>query len=227
MSLNVHGAFFMKNLISIISLFLCISLNAQKSVVKSQWFENTEEDPDTSGVSWIRPQKATFGYSVLNNSKYVYFLMKVSDKVLQERILKDGMTLWINMNNEGKKELGIHFPLGSLNSGSRSIPGIQDDSKDTKKPGDLVALANTIELIGFRSEELRKFPSENADTFTGSVNMSSGGILYYRMKMPAEKIPLRNSKDRKGAMPFTIGIESGSGKPYIYWIKNIRLSTGN
>lgn len=201
-----------------------MTMSAQKSIVKSQWHENIDEDPDTSGISWIRNPKARLSYYVANNNEYVYFLMKISDKSLQDRILKSGMTLWINMNNESGKELGIRFPLGSLNSGAHNIPGIQEQ---TKKEGDLISFANTIELIGFRSEESRRFPSDNADNFRGSVTINGNGTLYYLMRMPAVKIPLRNSKDGKGAMPFTIGIESGAEKLMLYWIKNISLSTGN
>lgn len=202
-------------------------MSAQKSVVQSQWHDNIDEDPDTSGISWIRHPKAKFNFYVANNNEYGYFLMKISDKSLQDRILKSGMTLWLNMNNESGKELGIHFPLGSLNSGARNIPGIPDqNSGNAKKDEDLISFANTIELIGFRSEESRRFPSDNADNFRGSVTINGNGTLYYLMRMPAVKIPLRNSKDRKGVMPFTIGIEAGTDKSQLYWIKNIRLSPG-
>ena len=48
--------------------------------------------------------------------------------------------------------------------------------------------------------------------------------------MPITKLPVRNSKDHSGAMPFTLGIDYGPPvpkppfKPLLLWIKNIKLA---
>ena len=97
----------------------------------------------------------------------------------------------------------------------------------------LISLANTIELIGFTRENERRFPSENADNCSGYVKVDNQGVLHYKMVIPITKLPVRNSKDASGAMPFNLGVEygavpiSGSSKPpVIVWIKNVSLATG-
>ena len=73
----------------------------------------------------------------------------------------------------------------------------------------LPIFANTIELIGFSNEAARRFASDNADTFRGSVKYDNEGVLHYKMIIPIEKIPVRNSREGEGAMPFTFGVEYG------------------
>ena len=60
-----------------------------------------------------------------------------------------------------------------------------------------VAMANTIELIGFISEQERHFPAANADNFNGMVKFDDSGKLFYRLVMPIAKLPVRNSKGRE------------------------------
>jgi hypothetical protein len=112
-------------------------------------------------------------------------------------------------------------------------------------------MANTIEILGFITEQQRRFPAENRDSFRGSVKLDEGGILFYKLIMPLAKLPLRNSRDNRGAMSFMIGIEygssagtnktgaargpapssifhsgsSGRGGSEQIWIKDVRLAT--
>jgi hypothetical protein len=100
--------------------------------------------------------------------------------------------------------------MGSQNPAGRKRPDYSENAN--KQSGSIVnslALANTIELIGFINEEVRHFPSENSDNFRGSVNFDKEGILYYKMVIPIAKLPLRNSKKNNGAMTFALGIEYG------------------
>jgi hypothetical protein len=154
--------------------------------------------------------------------------MKTSDQAFQNLILKSGMTLWIDMNNKEGKKLGVRYPLGSMNS-RRNIAGLPDEkSSSNTNQKDIITQANTIELIGFTGEEERRFPSDNYDNFRGLMNFDANGVLHYLIRMPAIKLPLRNSIDGVGAMPFSLGVQFGSdgNKSDPIWIKNIKLATG-
>ncbi len=206
-----------------------MNLNAQKSkMVKSIWQENADENPGTSSVEYSFHQKGRIFYFLSNNNDYVWFLMKTSDQDVQNTVLKSGMTLWIDMDNKEGKKLGVRYPLGSLNSRPK-INGLPDEkSSNNTNPEDVIAQANTIELIGFIGEEARRFPSDNYDNFRGLVNFDDDGTLHYLLRMPAIKLPLRNSKDGVGAMPFSLGVQIGSdgNKSGCIRIKNIKLATG-
>jgi hypothetical protein len=136
------------------------------------------------------------------------------------------------MDSKLTKKMGIRFPTGSQYSGGHNKSILPDD--DLNADGSLVppvSFANTIELIGFTSEDARRFPADNADNFRGSVKYDNEIALHYRMVMPVSKLPLRNSKKGDGAMPFTFGIEYGPAialpafPPVLLWIKNIKLAT--
>jgi hypothetical protein len=221
----------MKNLILSMSLLLCTNLIAQKSgALNSAWHKDSGEDPVPSASEYLYHSKGKFNYYISNNNEYIYLLLTIPDRETQTGILKSGLTIWISMDNKPSKNLGVRYPLGSLNSNSRNITGPDVNSNNISDTDTLISLANTIELVGFISEENRKFPSDNTDNFRGFINIDNDEIMHYLLRMPSAKLPLRNSRNSYGAMPFTLGIEIGSdqngSKPEYYTIKNIKLASG-
>lgn len=201
----------MKTLTIFISFFFCINLNAQKGkLFLSSWHENGNAELNVPSDRYSYFKKGKLYYFLSNDNDNIYIDMKIEDSGVQNRILKQGLTVWVNMDNKVAKKMGISFPIGSQYSGGRNEPNMSDIKINAD--GSLVSplsLANTIELIGFTSEEERRFPSDNADNFRASVKYDNEGTLHYKMLMPIAKLPVRNSKDGDGAMPFTFGIEYG------------------
>jgi hypothetical protein len=156
-------------------------------------------------------KKANIYYCFSNDNENIYVDLKIEDAGVQTRILKEGLTIWINMDDKSAKKMGIRYPIGSQNGAGRNN---NNRPESMLNPDGTLATplkqAHTIELIGFINEELRRFPSENNDNFRGSVKYDNEGILYYKMVMPIAKLPLRNSKQGNGVMPFAIGIEYGT-----------------
>ncbi len=197
----------MKIPLLILSLFVCVGINAQKGNLNlSKWHVSNE----VKASDYQLINKVKLYCFLSNDNDNIYFDMKVEDAGVQDRILKEGLTIWIDVDGKSEKKMGVRYPIGSQNPVGRKKP---DHSENTNNPdGSLVTpltLANTIELIGFINEEVRHFPSENADNFRGSVKFDKEGIFYYKMVMPIAKLPFRNSKQGNGAMPFTLGIEYG------------------
>lgn len=198
----------MKSYILILSLLVSCGLNAQtKNLNLSRW--HYVDKIEASDYHHIK--KAKLFFSLSNNNDNLYIDIKAEEHEVQNRILKDGLTIWINMDDKELKKLGIRFPLGYDNQGSRRKADSHDDAstsdRDILTP---LSMANTIELLGFTSEQQRRFPSNNHDSFRGWVRYGDDGILYYQLIVPLEKLPVRNSRDGRSAMPFTIGIEFGS-----------------
>jgi hypothetical protein len=187
-----------------------------------------------------------------NDNENFYINIRIEDQGVQNRILKEGLTIWINMDGKEVKKMGVRFPVGSQNQGGhRKADHSENNALSDGSTENPLYLANTIELIGFISEQERRFPSENTDNFRGSVKYNEAGIFFYKMVMPIAKLPIRNSKEGHGAMPFTIGIEygsvpvintqgrnsgpapsflnrsggSGDGVSELNWINNVRLAT--
>jgi hypothetical protein len=239
----------MKLLFIILSVFTFTSSFAQKKNLNlSSWhFKDKIEASDYQPV-----RKSELSCFISNDNDNIYVDIKVDNRKIQHRILTEGMTIWVNMDGQEIKKLGIRFPVGSLNqSGRKNAVHDKNAAAHDESIDNLLLMANTIEIIGFISEQQRRFPSENHDSFRGSVKYGDGTILYYTLIIPLAKLPLRNSKDGHGAMPFILGIEygtlnvtnssgpsrgpapnsifhgssAGKERSELTWIKDIRLAT--
>ena len=239
----------MKSFVWILSLFLCCGLGAQKENMNLS-YRHTSDKVEASDYQLIR--KSKLYYFLSNDNVNIYIDIKVEDHGIQNRILKEGLTIWISMSGKEEKKMGVRFPIGSQNQGThRKTDHQENNSVPDGKPVNPIAMANTIEIIGFTSEQQRHFPSDNHDSFRGSVKYDEAGILYYKLVIPIIKLPLRNTRAGNGAMPFILGIEygslsvvnkqgenrgpapssifhsrsSGAGVSELQWINNVRLAT--
>lgn len=197
----------MKTLVLILSSLVTLGINAQKANQPTgRW--HVSDKVNASDYQIIK--KANVYYCFSNDNENIYVDLKIEDAGVQNRILKEGLTIWISMDNKSAKKMGIRYPIGLQNGAGRN--NFNRPESMLNPDGTLatpLSQARTIELIGFTNEEARRFPSENTDNFRGSVKYDNEGILYYRMVMPIAKLPLRNSKQGNGATPFAIGIEYG------------------
>jgi hypothetical protein len=224
----------MKSLLSLFLILTCINLNAQRgNLLMSRWHLNDK----SAQADFQLLKKAGLYYFISNDNDNIYIRLRFADPKIQDKILKDGLTIWINMDDNQATRMGVRYPMGSLNQEINK----KHDSGEKKEAVDDsdISLANTIELIGFISEQERHFPAENPDNFTGSVKYDENGVLLYRMVMPIAKLPVRNSRDGNGAMPFSLGFQYGfipssssihssgghKGSSDLYWINNVKLAT--
>lgn len=211
-------AFNLQNMrLFVLSLSVLLSLNlfAQKGdPYLCVWNDGKDSGSEISSEKFLCSKKGKVCYLISNNKDNVLLDLRVEDVMVQNRILKEGMTIWISMDGKLTKKMGVRFPIGSQRSSGRGRNGME--LMQTNPDGSMVtplSLANSIELIGFTSESERRLPSENADSFNGFVKYDNNGILQYRLLMPISKIPIRNSKDSNGPMPFIIGVEYGESAP--------------
>ena len=80
------------------------------------------------------------------------------------------------MDDKTVKKMGIRFPIGSQNQAGRNNNSFAESK--INPDGTLatpLSLANTIELIGFISEEERRFPSDNTIISEDRLNMIMKG----------------------------------------------------
>jgi len=213
----------------------------------SRWHPVKNEKNPGDSDEYTFNKKSKLYYILSNDLTKIYITLKVDDEVVIRKILHEGLAVWIDMDNKQEKSMGIRFPVGSENIESRTIHDFSQKSLDAEKDiNEAINLANTIELIGFRNELYKRFPADNSDSFAGTIKIDKNGVLHYRLILPVEKIPVRNSRNRTGALPFTIGVEYGNitssnqagkkdsnSKPeisgsrhqaVIMWIKNVRLA---
>jgi hypothetical protein len=227
----------MKPFLIFISLCFCVNTNAQKNkAYQSNWTDERNENINIPADKFSYSKTGRLYYFIANGTDNLFIYIKTSDSLVRNMILKEGMTVWINMDRKLERRMGVRFPVGSQNTtdtNQSKIPGNKSlkDNRYTKT----LSGANKIELIGFSDEDTRSLPSDNNYSFRGSVKNDNDGILHYELTMPLAKLPVRNSKDGYGAMPFAIGIEYGtlrgqnavksSVTSELLWIKDINLAS--
>jgi len=228
-------------------LLFSLSSNGQKNKsYQSSWHNEGAGELSTPATNFIYFEKGKLFYFISNDENKVVIDIRIKDEGVQNKILTEGMTVWIDMDGRQDKDMGVRFPIGSkYQSAGKSNQTTLNETGSVVTP---LSMANTIELIGFSGENSNRLPAENYDSFNGFVKYHKEGILYYRLNIPLEKIPLRNSKEGGGAVPFNLGIEygfkgnrgggmppagppaNGSGEntetkpPVLYWVRNISLA---
>ena len=197
----------MKSSLLILSLFIFASLNAQKVNSKSGKWHSGDKAEDSD---FIPLRKSGVSYILTNDNDYIYIDLKIEDSEAQNMILRGGLVIWINMDGKSLKKMGVRYPIGSEKQSVHN-KSMQFESSENQNisQGNLLSMANTIELIGFINETERHFPAENHDNFRASVRFDEAGALKYKIIMPIAKLPVRNTKEKNGTVPFTLGIEYG------------------
>jgi hypothetical protein len=190
-----------------LTLFLCLDLTAQKgNFFASKWRNNPDQDLTLANQEYSEAKKGKVLYYLSNDEVNMYVDLKVLETLEENRILKIGLTVWIDMDDKTHKVLGIRYPIGSQYSRSRG----QGVSGTVVNPATPLSQANTIELIGFTDVPATRLASDNTDNIRGSVKYDKDGELLYKLVIPLSKAPFKNSASGKGLAPFSVGIEYGA-----------------
>ncbi len=121
---------------------------------------------DGKSDDWPSPypsydSKSLVGYATSNDKDYLYITLETGDEYVQTKILKQGLTVWIDTSGKKEQMMGIHFPLqdnddplelsSGKEKGSRSGGEGQGLSHDmTQKVKRALSDATQLTLEGFR-----------------------------------------------------------------------------
>lgn len=104
----------MRTFVVIISLIFSTGLNAQKGkLYLSSWHRNGDSESNVPSDKYLCFDKAKIYYFLSNDNANVYLDMKIVDPGVQNRILKEGLTVWIDMDSKPSKKLGVKYPIGA------------------------------------------------------------------------------------------------------------------
>ena len=90
----------MKYIVTLIALAGSISISAQKNTFQSKWQNNPSDEFKLPVSEYIVAKKGKVQYYLSNDDMNIYLDMKIIETLEQIRILQDGLTLWINMDNK-------------------------------------------------------------------------------------------------------------------------------
>ena len=191
----------MRFIITFLALFLIVPLYPQEGKSWSTWQQNAPDPVAIPAASYGFFKKGNLDYYISNDNRFLYLFLKIEDSEVEYKILQEGFTVWINADGKNQKKTGIRFPIGAKSPVSQT-------SAITESP---IAMANKIELIGFKDQGQGIIPASNPEDFNGFVIYDDQGVLHYLLCMPVSQLSLADNQ------PFTLGLEYGgmaaTGKP--------------
>jgi len=108
------------SILVILSMFLLfVSCNSSKHSKSKKLPGVWQAEPiviDGSNKDWPSPypeydDKAQLGYAVSNDKENLYITVETGDLATQLKILKNGLTVWIDKTGEKTEETAINFPI--------------------------------------------------------------------------------------------------------------------
>lgn len=170
-------------------------------------------------------EKSLFMYYVSNDENNVYIFLMTADRANIQKIMRYGLTTWVNPDGKNKKGLGIQFPVPSDESeGSSSWKGGGKpengggggqrgqgpgggDRKDMMNRM-LAGKNKELVLIGFSGKGSRDTVQFTPDLdIKGNLEMMEGGNLLVSLTLPIKKIESAGKEQADGLL--AIGFETG------------------
>jgi hypothetical protein len=153
-------------------------------------------------------EKSQFQFSFTNDQVNFYIDIVQADKAAVQKIMRFGLTTWINIDGKHKKSLGVRFPVAPEGN---SDPGFKKDKGGDRKEMMLAMMERKNQemvLVGFDGKGSEKSIDPRKDhSFCGKVEMLDSGRLHVYIAVPL-KI-LGREDPSTFTYPLSIGFETG------------------
>ncbi len=207
-------------LISIILLWGCAGVVVYRSSWQQPSFLQDQENERWS-KNMVLDVKSGMVYGIFNDADTLYVRMKIADQMVQRKILKAGLTFWIDPEGKRNKDLGIVFPVGHNGLGSA-----RRTDRNTSEEGDpRIASINhhainrkfesgmePMHLIGFFGKGSKETANNiNKLGVNGMLRIDEHLLMLYELQIPLDKIftaPEEYLAD--STMVFAFGFETGT-----------------
>jgi hypothetical protein len=152
--------------------------------------------------------RSKFMFLISNDEKNLYIDLLTDDKAAIQKIMRYGLTTWINPEGKHKKTLGIQFPVAP---GENGQPSYRRGDKGGDRKEMMMAMLDRknqeMVLIGFEGKGNQKAIDPRIDSsFHGKVDMMEGGKLHVCLEIPLSKL---NRSGENFNLPFSAGFETG------------------
>ena len=100
-------------------------------------------------------------YQVLNDSRTVYLRLKVADPATQARVLRRGLTIWLDTTGRNQHQFGVRYPLGGVPSGAQAQQAPSPDATLADRRA-----FRSLALAEMREMELLNYKGSKEPTLT-------------------------------------------------------------
>ena len=194
-----------------ISFSGCTSMLLVKSAWDSSKIVVDGNDKDWGDTMFYIPDaKLTVGLQ--NNSKYLYMILKTTDRQQTVQILELGMTVWFDPSGGSHETFGIHFPLARREDGR--VNRQSGDNNNSGMDGDMsrsfMAInPDQLEILGANKNGPVRMSIAELRGIQLQLHHTGEGLIYEL------RVPLHSSPDDPYAinpMGNQIGVQFEGGK---------------
>ena len=127
-------------------------------------------------------------YTLANDNKNLYFCGRIDDEAMQQKIMNNGLVMWIDTTPKPTYQIGITYPVpGQRNfryEETKTPGGLEETSDFIRTRQTFFLRHNTVRLTGFKPHLTGVFPLENKGGIRVKMNWDSTGSLIYEAAIP-------------------------------------------
>ena len=209
----------LKNYLKVVLSLFSISIFTQgcKEIeMRSQWNQHNIEidgiDLEWSGsYKFLEDEKAVIG--ARNDSTYLYLVFKTVNNQTMQKIIGNGLTLWIDPSGEKGKSFGIHYPIGMMDWNKSQLYDPADwgapEEREKRLKEKSKIMLNEMEIIAPVGRSQYKYSMSNPYGIELAIK-DTIGTLVYELKIPLTQ-PIGSMYDLNliTGSKVNIGIETG------------------
>ncbi|HEY5499915.1 MAG TPA: hypothetical protein VIK20_05980 [Bacteroidales bacterium] len=140
-------------------------------------------------------------YSVANDERNLYFILRIADEATQRRIVQNGMEVWINSLGKKRKVTGVTFPLPMSKDLKKDTP---EQKQRTPQVGqEMSFLTRELILTGFLLEN-GKQPTEGCPIRV-SLSRDESKCMVYELAVPFNTFYKESLDQSDAAVKFCFG----------------------
>jgi hypothetical protein len=202
----------MKSISAFAIILFSLNAIAQKGVRESYQPSTpivVNGDPSEWATEWMLDQDGKFLYNVGNDASHMFFRLKVSDDLTQQKIALFGLNLKLDINGKKKGKLGVKYPVGKdekqLKKEPEPLPQNPAERINAKRL--LLDEVEVLELIGLAKDNIVSSRLGLMNGIEVLMVVADDGSYVYEAK-----IPFKAFKIDKASVP-VLGVTFETGKP--------------
>ena len=200
--------------ITILSIFLFVfisikGIQAQKiGEYECKWHVPGSSPDDEGLINQMRfDEKSQFLFLISNDEKNIYFDIVMADHAAIQKVMRFGLTTWINPEGKHKKRMGVQFPAAPEEGAE---PSFRHDKGGDRKDMMFAIMDRKNQemvLLGFGEKGEQKVIDPRIDPdFQGRVKMMEGGNMSVSLVIPVNQLGM---KGENIDMLVSVGFETG------------------
>jgi hypothetical protein len=160
--------------------------STRRETVSSRGMAITNSNLDSIWINALtyslEDKNITIGFQ--NDADNLYIMLRATDRETQAKIMRTGLTIWLDASGKKKKTFGIHYPLGM--QGRRTPP--EENRQLGDNPGEFrrrfSEMPDSMEIIGPQKNEVNKIHVINNELGITVTSSAISGALAFELKVP-------------------------------------------